>query len=226
MGSSARSCSRASRSGRPTPSSLRLRAALDRGVYVDTTSKTTVAQYAREWIAIQPYRPSTVERRESHDPNAHRDRTGWAGCGSWRCGTATCRRSPPRRTRTMAAESVRSILRFVCRRCSRRPFVTGSSAFRLRPDHAQLPGVQAGGAAHSGSGRPTKRVPCPNACGPSCLLRQASGCASASCWRCGCPKSTSCAGRYESPSRSILESASAWSSRRPQQGVSFRCPKW
>lgn len=41
------------------------KSALDRGVYVDQSSKLTVAEYARQGIEIQPYRPSSVERRES-----------------------------------------------------------------------------------------------------------------------------------------------------------------
>src|SRR4051794_23475177 len=40
-------------------------AALARGQYIDVTDKTTVTEYAREWVSIQPYRPSSRERRES-----------------------------------------------------------------------------------------------------------------------------------------------------------------
>lgn len=41
------------------------RAAMANGQYIDQGSKTTVAEYARQWVAIQPYRPSSRERRES-----------------------------------------------------------------------------------------------------------------------------------------------------------------
>jgi hypothetical protein len=40
-------------------------AALSRGQYIDVTDKTTVTEYARQWVSIQPYRPSSRERRES-----------------------------------------------------------------------------------------------------------------------------------------------------------------
>ena len=34
--------------------------ALARGNYVDTSSKVTMADYAREWAAMRPHRPSTM----------------------------------------------------------------------------------------------------------------------------------------------------------------------
>jgi hypothetical protein len=40
-------------------------AALSRGQYIDITDKTTVTEYARQWVSIQPYRPASRERRES-----------------------------------------------------------------------------------------------------------------------------------------------------------------
>jgi len=41
------------------------RAARDRGQWIDTGSKLTVAEYARQWVAARPHRPSTARRTRS-----------------------------------------------------------------------------------------------------------------------------------------------------------------
>jgi hypothetical protein len=86
--------------------------ALDRGVYVDQSSRLTLAEYARCWIEIQPYRPSSVERRESQlrtHLEPHR-------LGRMRLVTvkpSDVQAFATEKDRSMAPESVRSLMRFV-----------------------------------------------------------------------------------------------------------------
>ena len=86
--------------------------ALDRGVYVDQSSKLTVTEYARRWIGIQPYRPSSVERRESQ-LRTHLEPHRLGKMRLVAVKPSDVQAFATDKDRSMAPESVRSLMRFV-----------------------------------------------------------------------------------------------------------------
>jgi integrase len=86
--------------------------ALHRGAYVDISSKITVAEYARQWVEIQPYRPSSLERRESQiRTHLEPHRLGQMRLVAVR--PSDVQAFATEKDRTRAPETVRSLMRFV-----------------------------------------------------------------------------------------------------------------